>query len=260
VTQSKTIKRSQFGSTASVCTVEPYQTTTNPPVGGAEACNPPYAIGDTRNVRISGSSNGTASTPATHRERVTAAATFNGQSGFVQEFDQSSANGNGVYAKNYVGNGNGTLVSFGAEAYAPNGGALLSTSVNDPARIEMPRSFNVGETKSLAWVVRATASGFATNIDVYSTWKLVGRESVTVPAGTFNACKFEITAGENSNTAGVTTDTDLTGTAWTSASFGLVKQVTSGTSRVTGFGQNISTNLTGTTELLSATVGGQSTP
>lgn len=258
VTQSKTIKRSQFGSTASVCSVEPYQTTTNP--GGAESCLPPYAIGDTRNVRESGSANGTASAPATHRERVTAAATFNGQSGFVQEYDGQTANGTGMYAKNYVGNGSGTNVSFGAEAYNPASGALISTSVNDPARIEMPRSFNVGETKSLAWTVRATASGFATNIDVYSTWKLVGRESVTVPAGTFNACKFEITSGENSNTAGVTTDTDLTGTAWTSASFGLVKQVTSGTSRVTGFGQNISTNLTGTTELISATIGGQSTP
>ena len=260
VTQSKTLKRSQFGSTASVCSVEPYQTTTTPGTGSGETCYPAYAIGDTRNVRVDGSSNGTAAAPATHRERITGAASFNGQSGFVQEYDRQASAGTGVYARNYVGNGSNTLASFGAESFNPATGALLATSLNEPARIEMPRSFAIGETWQQAWKVRATASGVATTVDVYASWKLVGRETVTVAAGTFNACKFEITAGENSTVSGVATDTDVTGTAWTSPVFGLLKQTTTGTSRVSAFGQNLTTNLASTQELLSATVGGQSTP
>jgi hypothetical protein len=262
VTQSKTIKRSQFGSTASVCSVEPYQATATPPpaTGSGDTCFPAYALGDTRNVRVTGTANGAASAPATHRERITATATFNGQSGFVQEYDGQTSAGTGVYARNYVGNGSGTAASFGAEALNPASGAVISTSVNEPARVEMPLAFSVGETKSLAWKVRATASGVNSTIDVYSTWKLLGRESVTVPAGTFNACKFEISFGETSTINGVNTDTDLTGTAWTSPVFGLLKQVSAGTSRVSAFGQNIDSTLTGTQELMSATAGGQSTP
>ena len=255
VTQTKTIKRTQFGSTASVCTVEPYTTTQNPG-GGAETCFPPYGIGDVRNVRtISGGSE------ETHRERIVREGTFNGQSGLVEEYDQSNnpQTGGAVYTRNYVANGSGTRVSFGAEALS--GGAVISTSTNDPARIEFPNAMNVGQTHSLAWKVRATASGFSGTIDLTTKWKLVGKESVTVPAGTFSACKFEVATTEDSNTAGATTDTDLTGIAWTSPTFGLLKQTTTGTSRVTvPFLGTQTQNIDSTTELLSATVGGQSTP
>lgn len=249
VTQTKTLRRTQFGSTASVCGVEPYTTTQNPG-GGAETCFPPYAIGDVRNVRTT-----SGATVETHRERIAREATFNGQAGLVEEYDRDGA----MYTNNYVANGNGTRVSFGAEAL--NGGAVISTSVNDPARIEFPNAMTVGQTHSLAWKVRASASGFAGTIDLTTRWKLVGKENVTVPAGTFPACKFEVTTTEDSSTAGATTDTDLTGTAWTSPTFGLLKQRTTGTSRVTvPFVGTQTQNIDSTTELLSATVGGQSTP
>ena len=141
--------------------------------------------------------------------------------------------------------------------------ATLTGNINGNIRFALNAVSTSGIVEDAQLVVQAAfgnREGTATTIDVYSTWKLVGRESVTVPAGTFNACKFEITAGENSSISGVSTDTDLTGTAWTHAPVGLVKQVTTGTSRVTGFGQNISNTLSSTQELLSATMGGQTTP
>lgn len=257
VTQTKTIKRTQFGNTASVCAVEPY-TLSQTPGGGAETCFPGYEIGDVRVVR----SIGNGSTEQ-HRERIVRAGSFNGQSGLVEEYDQSTvaATGTGVYARNYVGNGSGARVSFGAESLNPGGG-VIATSVNDPARIEFPNAMNIGQTHSLAWKVRATASGLTTTIDLTTKWKLVAKENVTVPAGTFPACKFDITTTQDSTVSGVTTDTDLTGTAWTSGTFGLLKQVTTGTSRVSlPFGTGTqTTNLDTTTELMSATIDGQSTP
>jgi hypothetical protein len=256
VTQTKSLKRSQFGSVASVCEVQPYQSNTG---GSDETCQPPYSIGDRRTVRVDSSSNGTAAAPQTHNERIVREATFNGQAGLLQEYDGQTSAGTGVYARNYVANGNGTAVSFGAEAIDPGNGAVLSTTVNDPARIEMPLAFAIGQTSTLSWTARGSAQGFSTTTQLTNVWKLVARENVTVAAGTFPACKFEVTIGENSAISGVSTDTDLTGTAWTSPTFGLLKRSLAGTSRVTGFGQNITTSLTSTEELLSATIGGQST-
>jgi hypothetical protein len=258
VTQSKPIRRSQFGSTTSVCEVVPYQTGGNGG-GQGEECFPAYALGQVRNVRSSGTSNGQSSS-STFKEDIVRSASFNGQSALVQEVSGVTSAGTGVYARNYLGNGDGTTASFGAESLNPANGQLLATSLNDPARVELPRRFEIGASRALVFKVRSTAQGVSGVTDIESTYKLVARENVTVPAGNFSACKFEITVKESSAIAGVTTRTELAGTSWTSPSFGLLKQQTSGTSTVSAFGTNTTTNLTGQLELLGASMGGQTVP
>jgi hypothetical protein len=263
VTQTKSIRRSQFGSATNVCAVQPYTTAggnNGGGGGGQEECQPPYRIGDTRQLRdTSTAANGQTSTH-TYRETVLREATFNGQSGLLQEFDGQTSAGTGVYARNYVANGNGTTVSFGAEALNPSTGQVISTSTNVPARVELARSFTPGQTVALDFKVNGSSQGFTTVIDIKSTYKLVGKESVTVPAGTFEACKFETTIEQNSSVSGVSTRTLLSGTSWTSPIFGTVKRQESGTTTVSAFGQNTTTPQSSTSELLSATMNGQNTP
>lgn len=261
VTQTKPIERLQFGSTAAVCEVRAYPATTptNPGGSGQEECFPQYRVGDVRTMRDTAVSNGQSSVH-TFRETNVREASFNGQSGILQEVDGQTSAGTGVYARNYVGNGNGTTASFGAEALDPRNGQVISTSRNVPARVELKRSFNVGETVNLDFDVNATAQGFTTTIDIKTSYKLLGKESVTVPAGTFNACKFETTTEQNSSISGVTTRTQISGTSWTHPTFGLVKLQNSGSTAVSAFGTNTTTQHSSTQELMSATMNGQTTP
>lgn len=261
VTQSKPISRLQFGNASSVCEVRNYPTTTTNPGGGGgqEECQPPYRVGDVRTVRDTATSNGQTSTN-TFRETNVREASFNGSTAIVQEVDGQTSAGNGVYARNYVFNGNGTTGSLGAEALNPGSGQVISTSLNVPARVELPRSFTVGQTVPLDFKVNASAQGFTTTVDIKSTYKLLGKESVTVPAGTFNACKFQTTVEQNSSISGVTTRTQLSGTSWTHPTFGLVKLQSSGSTAVSAFGTNTTTQHSSTQELMSATMNGQRIP
>ena len=97
-------------------------------------------------------------------------------------------------------------------------------------------------------------------IDIADRVKLLGTESVTTPAGTFDACRFEVETEVASNVSGITTRTRMSGLRWTSAQWGLVKEQTSGTTVVTSPFANITTELESNRELLSARIGGQSTP
>lgn len=262
VSQTKPIERLQFGSTASVCEVRAYPAgnpAPDPGGSGQEECQPPYRLGDVRTVRDTATSNGQGSV-TTFRETNVREASFNGNAAIVQEVDGSTSAGTGVYARNYVFNGNGTTGSLGAEALNPASGQVISTSLNVPARIELPRSFTVGQTVPLQFKVNATAQGFTTTIDLRSSYKLLGKESVTVPAGTFSACKFETTVEQNSSVSGVTTRTQLTGTLWSHPTWGMVKNQTSGSTTVSVFGQNQVTNHSSTQELVSARMNGQTTP
>jgi hypothetical protein len=174
--------------------------------------------------------------------------------------DGQTSAGTGVYARNYVFNGNGTTGSLGAEGVNPASGQVISTSLNIPARVELQRSFTVGQTVPLQFKVNGTAQGFSTIIDVKTTYKLLGKESVTVPAGTFTACKFETTAEQNSSISGVTTRTQLSGLSWNHPTWGLLKTQVSGTSTISAFGTNQVTNHAGGQELVSARMNGQTTP
>lgn len=262
VTQSKTIQRFVFGNTHNVCQVAAYGSIGGDGGGGGTSgddCMPPYTVGDVREVRFDDGANGLGQ----RTERVVGAASFQGQQALVQEVSGQTSAGNGVYARNYVQNGDGTLVSFGAEAFNPSTGALISRSVNDPIRIEMPRAFATGESHEVSWTVRSSAQGFNTSEQLRSKYTLLGRESVSVQAGTFTACKFAIETDLDSSVsaAGFTTDIEVrrSGFVWTSPQFGTLKLEDSGTSTITTpLGATV-TPVAGELELISATVGGAST-
>lgn len=258
VSQSKSIQRFLFGDTANVCAVEPYGGSGGGG-GSGDDCMPPYSVGDVREVRFDEGQDGA----GTRTERVVGSATFEGQSALLQEISGQTSAGSGVYAKNYVQNGDGTIVSFGAEAFNPASGALISRSVNEPIRIEQKRAFQVGESQELAWKVRSTAQGVNTTEDLRDKVTLLARESITVDAGTFTACKFATETDLDSNLTvqgvNVVTKVRRTGFRWTSPQFGLLKLEEGGTVDVTTMGFTQRSEVRGTLELISATVGGVST-
>lgn len=261
VSQSKPIQRFLFGDTASVCTVEAYDDGDNGGGGGGSGndCLPAYSVGDVREVRFDEGQEG----EGTRTERIVGTASFQGQSALVEEYSGVTGAGTGVYARNYVQNGSGTVVSFGAEAFNPGSGALISRSVNDPIRIERPRAYTIGQSDEKVWKVRSTEQGVSTTLDLRDKVTLVARESITVEAGTFTACKFavetDLDSSANAQGINVVTRVRRSGFRWTSPQFGLLKQEDSGTVSVTaaGFAQN--SEVSGSLELLSATVGGVST-
>ncbi|MCB1552257.1 MAG: hypothetical protein KDJ14_00515 [Xanthomonadales bacterium] len=263
VTQTKTIQRFVFGSTANVCAVAEYGSIGNGGGGGGgtsgDDCMPPYAVGDVREVRFDEGTDGAGQ----RTERIVGTGQFEGQQALVQEVSGQTSAGNGMYARNYLQNGDGTLVSFGAEAYHPTSGALISRSVNSPIRIEMPRAFSNGQSHELNWTVNSSAQGFNTSEQLRSKYTLLGRESVTVEAGTFQACKFAIeTDLDSSVSAGgfnTTVQVRRTGFEWTSPQFGMLRREDSGTSTVTTPVGTTTTPVAGELELISATVGGAST-
>lgn len=260
VTQTKTIQRFVFGSSANVCRVAAYGSIGGGGGTSGDDCMPPYSVGDVREVRFDEGTDG----EGERIERIVGTGTFQGQQALVQEISGQTSAGNGVYARNYLQNGDGTLVSFGAEAYNPTSGALISRSVNSPIRIEMPRAFSNGQSHELNWTVNSSAQGFNTSEQLRSKYTLLSRESITVEAGTFDACKFAIeTDLDSSVSAGgfnTTVQVRRTGFVWTSPLFGTVKLEDSGTSTVTTPVGTTTTPVAGELELISATIGGVSTP
>lgn len=257
------LQRFQFGNVIEQCSVQPYDSegdSEGDDESDGELCHPPYRVGDSRKLRATGTSNGSPQDPHTFTETITGSAIFNGHSALVQEFSGQTSSGNGVYARNYLGNGDGTLLSFGAEALDPSSGQIVSTSRNDPSRVEAPRRFQVGETVSVEYGVDSSSAAGAGRTEVKTTYRLLGREQVSVPAGSFNACKFEVTIEESSSVAGVSTRTLLSGHIWNDAEFGPVRQQFQGTNTVNAFGYNTTTELTSAQELLEATMNGGQRP
>ena len=254
------LQRFQMGALANECEVVPYEVDGGGNPADGELCWPEYAINDTRTLRDIGTSDGVPADPFVFKETVTGTASFNGQSGFRITYTSAAYAGNGTYAYSYVGNGAGTTASFGAEALDPATQQLISTSKNDPTRVELTRRFQLDETIALDYGVNSTSAAGNTRSDLKTTYRLVGRENVTVPAGTFSACKIETTIDFRSTMAGISTHTLRSGFLWSDANFGLVKQESQITSTVNAFGYTITTEGTDKQELLEATMQGNHRP
>ena len=99
--------------------------------------------------------------------------------------------------------------------------------------IQFPKTMTVGQrldfTRELQFSpAAATGTGNQTG-----TFTFVGRESVTVPAGTFSACKFSTTVATKYPTIGSSSVT--TATSWLVANVGLVRTEVTDTTTVSGF-------------------------
>lgn len=250
--QTKTLTRLQFGSTASTCTVEPY-VDDEPVSGQGEDCFPPVQLNDRRTERVTQVQNGQ-TTAASYDRLVARTGTFEGQAALVEE---KRITGGAIQGRNYYApNETERQVVFGADGVDPAGN-VVATSVNEPLRIALSRRFTIGQTERNQWRVRSTSAAGVTMLDLTASFKLIGREQVTVPGGTFNACKFEYNSTVSSTIAGFSTRVTDTGTAWSTGQFGEVKRVVTRNSEIPVVGTQ---TLQETIELMSATVGGRSTP
>src|SRR5690606_38701450 len=96
VSQSKTIQRYQFGTSANVCRVAAYGSIGGGGGGGGGAsgddCMPPYSVGDVREVRFDEGTEG----EGERIERIVGTGTFQGQQALVQEISGQTSAGNGV--------------------------------------------------------------------------------------------------------------------------------------------------------------------
>ncbi len=259
------LQRFQFGDTANQCEVQPYSTDGGGDDGGdgdtnGELCWPAHALNDTRTLRSIGTSNGVTEEPYVFTETIIGPATFNGETGFKQSLSSTIYPGDGVYAYHYLGNGDGTFASFGAEALDPNTKQIIGTSKNNPTRVDMSRRFVIGETVAIDYVVNSTSAAGNTREDMKLTYRLVGKESITVEAGTFTACKFESTMDLRTDIAGVKLHTQTSGFTWSDPTFGKLKETFNSTSEVIAYGQTSTSTGAQDIELLSGKMGGQQRP
>lgn len=127
--------------------------------------------------------------------------------------------------------GDSELTQYGGVTTATSSVAgfnILTTikSVFSPPWVSRQFTLGLGEslTETLNSVITTTISGFGapvvtpSNFSYTSTTKYVGRETITVPAGTYSTCKFEVTSGSPST---------LT-TNWSIVGNGLLVQTVSG--------------------------------
>lgn len=246
-TQTKDIQRYAFSSPRSVCTAA----ATGNPGSGDGNCYPNYTVGDRSSYRNTSQLGTQPSVVDTFSEHVAATTIYEGHPVFVVE--QRDAQ-NRLTVKNYFEQTATELIQWGADTYDPASG-LKTGTVRYVPEFRSPRNFTLNETVSRTFdtVTSVTVQGFTINsTDRHQlTLKLVGRESTTVAAGTFNnACKIEFKDIVTSQLAGATFTVDAI--TWASSNVGKIKTTAS---TPTTFGTSHSVH-----ELTSASVGGVVVP
>lgn len=103
--------------------------------------------------------------------------------------------------------GNGLLKTLGAETEATIGGITFSgvklpdtvtksKTVFDPAELNSEFTLQVGQNVTKNTTIRTTlvsGTGATTSVSSATTYTYEARESVTVPAGTYNTCRYKTT-------------------------------------------------------------------
>lgn len=273
-TQTKTLRRYQFGNTPAVCENAAFggldDPGTNPGGGGAGAdeCFPPLAVGDKYRLR---DTPGEGDIGFTDVEVVgTGVDPFQGRPVFRIKYtpvDNPSAD-----IIEFVEQTPTERIYYGSEGFIPEANARGTTRFDPPVRVPRVTPVGAGETLTYRAISNYTAQGQAVtaNVDFIETYERVGTEDQTVPAGSFSgACKFDTNLKSVTTvaTAGVSTrvDTDTDVIQWAHPLIGPLRTQSQGTSTVTVSGAPFpipptvtpSSNLS---EIISATVGGRSYP
>lgn len=224
------------------CAASSGSTPPPPPSSGSD-CLPAYTAGDLRRFSVSATGmSGTVASPQT--ERVGANTTFDGQTVVPSTWSDDSGKSVQTLYQQFTATEH---IELGVDGYDPATGARNS-SVRYAPYLHFPRSMSVGQTVNSSFVTYNDLTGgkYADNTLAFT---YNGRETVTVPAGTFvNACKF--TSVTQTSAYGIT----VTGNSvqWFDPRIGLVKSQ----SNTTSFGVTATTAF----ELLNANVGGVATP
>lgn len=196
VTQTRTLSRFNFGSPATVCT-------STPPGGGGggggnnfttNQCARVYRIGDEWTYRFNDGRE--------ERNRVTADGTFNGQP--VRIAEGYDAQGR-LISKAYYRISANAMATVANESFDAASGQITSRIVYTPA-IEVPVTLAPGQTLNLSYRGDGTTFGAQASTAVYNYQqqiRILGRENVTVPAGSFaQACDMEVNTSGSAVVAG----------------------------------------------------------
>ena len=207
ITQTKALSRYVYvapGTPVTVCTAPG----TNPNPGALSACDPGLNAGD---FRVALPDNGTGEVT----ERVIGSGTYQGQNVTIVE----NYNAQNVLQNRYFMQVTPTeILTLGNEAYQ-NGAIALTTSFNPPSKfIRVPA---VGQSYTHNYVGTNSGSGLNYTATYSETIRRDPDESRTVPAGSFNGCKFKRTL--NITTFGVATNIDMD--LWQSPLVGNVRSV-----------------------------------
>lgn len=238
ITRTRPIERLVFASPPSVC-----RAADDTPPAGAK-CKAPLLDGDTVTLR-SRSTSGGQTAEAVVTEVVRGTRTFDGRA--LRYLEQLDAQ-NRLQARIYFALDEDTVTYFGGETYNPANGELVGVTRYNPTP-SFRREPQLGVEESRSYVAVSTTFGTTTSVNVTERLKLVGYESVTVPAGTFaDACKIE----NEIRTVHPLYTSITTGVSWGSRLVGQLRaEFTSTAAGATA---------QGTTELLSARVAGISYP
>jgi hypothetical protein len=85
----------------------------------------------------------------------------------------------------------------------------------------MPASVQVGDSWATDEEITAIGFGVSETFTIHTEYQAAGMETVTVPAGTFNALRIDITISNSSQTLPVTID----GSSWFVEGIGQVRNV-----------------------------------
>ncbi len=209
-TQTKSLERFVFASPVSICT--------NATNNGGGNNNPPCfrenKVGDVRVEKITAADNST----YTISYRVTGTAVVRGENVVVVEQFNSA---NQRQAKQYVKQAGGKIETVQVDAFDPNNGNLISSTVYDPYSSFLLNP-PLNQAQNLSFRATTTGPSIPGTIltDVSQSYTRIGTESVTVPFGSFsNACKIQSSGtvtvfGFASNTQSTT---------WSNAEVGSIK-------------------------------------
>ena len=271
VTGTKNIVRQVFGSTVSVCT-NPSSTTNviSPPAAtGNCRSNISFTTGNSYDYRATDAGTGIVSSS---RQTVIGPGTFAGMPVTIVE---GRSIVNGVLATNgssraYYEDRGATVGIIGAQSFDA-GGNVLSTTTYSPVDYA-PKFGTIGQTYAGVFksITNGSAGGFGTTatVDYSYSVTLTANENVTVPAGSFAACRAELTRFSSSTTVAVTglpggisgggSSFTCSGTGFThNASIGNVRSFTD-TTTCSGSGTPQTSKVTN--ELVRAFVDGKSYP
>lgn len=152
---------------------------------------------------------------------VSGGKTFNGQNGLLEVFNDqtttytapaalASAGASPTQSRFYFTENGTVSTDFGGTLVASVSSMGLSITTNttvtyNPARVDRRYTLAVGASNTTTTSMTAASStNFgavpATTATTTTTVTYIGQESITVPAGTFTACKFTIAIGGDTST------------------------------------------------------------
>ena len=206
--------------------------TVAPPSSGAGDCST-YHFSTSRITYQSTSSVGPASSFV--RSYNTTPTTFNGQAA-LQIIDTTGTDTSATMVKD-----NGTTWSeLGTRSTSATG---IQESYFAPP-ITYPKSMTVGQRIDFTRSVQFNPATSIGNGTQSGNITYVSRESIAVPAGTYNACKFTTVSSTQYPTVGSNSTTNTT--SWVVPALGLVRAEISDSSTVAGFTVNTSSTVVAT--------------